>query len=213
MSRNKSGAPPCGLYARIDDFGDVVKTIGAIRQMASVINRASGYEQNMHVLEFAAGVPEDAEKIADLITIMKAQGMVCVVSGATLDQAGGALGMADGFVLSSAQDLAAFRAALGDDPILGLVTKDAPDARADYVILPADPALIAKIGGGGDVVVCARGEGITNDNAGALARAGASFIDCGDYIFSHEKGVMQGAVNMLYALELAADDTGAAPLN
>ncbi|GEM_PF-2583203 len=37
-------------------------------------------------------------------------------------------------------------------------------------------------------------------------QAGAGFIDAGDYIWSHEKGVMQGAVNMLHAIDLALAD-------
>lgn len=212
MSGDKSGTPPCGLYARIDDFSDMIKTITAFRQMAMVINQASGYKRNMHVAELVH-TEGNVEKIADLLSVVKAQGLVCVISGVSLEQAQGAFAEADGFLLTSLEDLIKFRAALGDDPILGVMAEGSVDARADYAVLPADPAMIAKASRGGEVIVCARGEGITNDNVGVLVQAGASFIDCGDYIFSHEKGVMQGAVNMLYALELAGESTDADMIN
>ena len=80
MSADKSGSPPCGIYIRIDDYRDMVKIISDIRQVALVINRSSGYERNMHVIElvFQDGA---TEKINDLITVIKAQGLVCIISG------------------------------------------------------------------------------------------------------------------------------------
>ena len=47
---------------------------------------------------------------------------------------------------------------------------------------------------------------VTNDYCAYYVESGAAFIDAGDYIWGHGKGVMQGTVNMLHAIDLALDD-------
>lgn len=47
---------------------------------------------------------------------------------------------------------------------------------------------------------------MTNDYCAFWVRAGAGFIDAGDYIWSHGEGVMKGTVNMLYAIDLALEE-------
>ncbi|PCJ98614.1 MAG: hypothetical protein COA45_07815 [Zetaproteobacteria bacterium] len=203
MSSDKSGSPPCGIYVRIDDFSNMLDVIGYIRKMAFAINRSSGYKKNMVVVELAYSV-EVAERITDIIPVIRDQGFVAIVSG-TADPLG-----ADGVLLTNMDEYKALRGVLGDDVIIGLVCENMSEAEiavkhdVDYVVLAADPMLIGKFTTLSDVLCVVQGGNITNKNCGALARAGAKLVDVGAYILGHEKGPMQGAVNILYELELAA---------
>ena len=78
MSSDKSGSPACGIYVRIDDFSNMLDVIGYVRQMAFAINRSSGYEKNMCVVELVCDANEEGrqERIADLIPIVQEQGLV-----------------------------------------------------------------------------------------------------------------------------------------
>lgn len=205
MSEDKSGSPPCGIYVRIDEYADMQKIITGVRQMALVINRASGYEKNMHVVELAYR-KEDTEKINDLVTILQAQGLIAILAGAKVEHSE-VFPEVDGFLAGTPGDFEALKTALPEEKIIGITGADHIPEQADYAVVTADPAALMKTRAGtGDVLLCASGKGITNDTVGVLARAGASFVDATDYILTHEKGVMQGAVNILHALELALED-------
>ena len=203
MSSDKSGSPPCGIYIRIDDFSNMLDVIGHVRKMAFAINRASGYEKNMVVVELAY-TDEIAERITDIIPVVRDQGFVVVVSGTddVMD--------ADGVLLRDIAKVTDMRKKCGEDAIIGLVCDDLDAATlavkydVDYVILAADPTLITQFSIQSDVLCVARGEEITNKNCGVLAQAGADLIDVGAYIMEHEKDVMQGAVNILHELDVAA---------
>ncbi len=202
MSVDKSGSPSCGIYMRIDNLSNMLDAIGWVRKLAFAINRASGYEKNSAVIEIACN-SDNAERVRDLIPIAQENGLVAVVSG-SFDPMGG-----DGLLLEKGSDIKTAREALGEDAIIGVVCKDKDEADeavslgADYLCLPADPTLITRISAAHDVMCLARGAKITNKNCAALASAGAGLVDVGDYILNHEKDILQGAVNIMHALETA----------
>lgn len=204
MSSDKSGSPPCGIYVRIDDFSNMLDLIGYVRKMAFTINQSSGYEKNLAIVEVVYDANE-AERHADIIPIIQAQGMIAIVSGhidASLD--------ADGVLLDDVVDYSHAREALGDDAIIGVICDDkaeaerAKDIGVDYVVLNADPALITWWSAQTDILSTARGHDITNTSCGALVSAGADFVDVTNYILTYEQGIMQATVNILYAIDLAA---------
>jgi len=108
------------------------------------------------------------------------------------------------------------RTALGDDAIVGLgcglcraTAQRARDVAVDYVSFGLPDALppVDLVGWWAtltDTPALVRGP-VDNDNAGVFVQAGASFLECGDYILAHPKGILQGTVNMLYAIELALE--------
>ncbi len=213
MTADKNGSPPCGIYVRIDEFSDMQKLITSFRQMTMVINRASGYEKNMNIVEFVYK-PEYAQEITDLIMLAQNEGVVAIVSGNIPDfECYGA----DGILLENTGDVKAAREKLGADAIIGLdysnikdidklkdITQKAIKGGLDYVNLAANPKTIIWWSAQSDVLCVAIGDKITNDTCAPLARAGADFIDVSDYIFTYEKGVMQATVNILHNLETAA---------
>lgn len=202
MSADKSGSPPCGIYMRIDDFSNMLDLIGHIRQMAFTINRSSGYEKNMSVVEVAF-TPENAERAADMIPVIQAQGLVAILHG-SFDPLG-----ADGILLDKISDVAKAREALGDDAIIGVICADKGDIDAaieqgvDYGVLRPDAGLIAAWKVKTDALCIVRGKSVTNANCGDYVRYGADFVDVSDYILKHEKGIMQGTVNILHAIDMA----------
>ncbi len=203
MSSDKSGSPPCGIYIRIDDFSNMLNVIGYVRKMAFTINRASGYKKNMVVVELAY-TDDVAERITDIIPVIRDQGFVVVVSGAA-DMMG-----ADGALLSDVAEVMDMREKGDEDTIIGLICDDLDAAilavkyDVDYVVLAADPMLISQFSAQSDVLCVARGKAITSTNCGALAQAGADLVDVGAYIIGHEKDIMQGTVNILHELDVAA---------
>ncbi len=205
MTLNKPTSPPCGIYVRIDDFSDMQAIITSFRQMAMVINRTSDYEKNMHVVELVCDASDSkvVERITDLVPLMQSQGIVAIVSGKMDDfECYGA----DGILLENPDEIKCAREKLGDDAIIGLTcgaSKDSPKG-IDYVTLNADPSLISGHCSKTDIICVAMGDHITKDNCVVLARAGASFVEVSDYIFNYEKGTMQATVNILDALERAA---------
>ncbi len=202
MSIDKAGSPPCGIYVRIDDFSNMLNVIGQVRKLAFAVNRGSGYEKNMVVVELLYS-KENEERLRDIIPIIQDNGMVAVVYKSH-DSFG-----ADGVLLDRVGDISSVRSALGDKAIIGLVCDGRSDAqnaieqKADYVSLAADPSLISWFSAQSEIICLARGNHITNDNCGALAMAGAGIVDVSDYIWTHEKDIMQGTVNILHALDLA----------
>jgi len=199
MTSDKSGSPPCGIYIRIDDFSNMLDVIGWVRKLAFTINRASGYEKNMSILELVYA-PENAEKIKDIIPIIRQQGLVAIVTGGDVD--------ADGYLFN---DISERPKDMDEDKITGLICKSKAEAEAaiersiDFITLPADPSLIAWFKSRSEVLCVADGAGITANMCEALARAGADFINVSDYILKHDKDIMQGTVNVLDALKQAED--------
>lgn len=215
MASDKSGSPTCGIYIRIYDFSDMQSLITNFRQMAMVVNRASGYEKNMCVVECVKTKdkddPQTAERITDMIGLVQSQGFIAIISGQGFSDIPGA----DGVLLSDTDLITKARKDLGEDAIIGLkcgsdreLIQKASMLGADYVDLAADPALINWFSGLGTSMLSnttpAIGGIITQDNCVALVRAGASLIDVSHYIMKHKKGVMQGTVNILHAIEEAS---------
>ncbi len=202
MSIDKAGSPPCGIYVRIDDFSNMLDVIGQVRKLAFAVNRGSGYEKNMVVVELVY-TKENEERIHDIIPIIQDNGLVGIISGTSN------LHGADGILLSDVEEVSKTRSTLEKDCIIGLNCDSRADAEraielaVDYVSLTADPALISWFSAQSEILCLARGNLINNDNCGTLARAGASLVDVSDYIWKHEKDVMKGAVNILHALDLA----------
>ncbi len=213
----KKGAPQAGLYLRIADDKPFEEAFREMREAAFVINRSS-YEKNLHVLE-VGGDPMDVDstdRLKALVLGGKQNGLVVIVRG----HAGLAFAVeADGVLLDKAEDLANAREVMGGEAIIGLrcglsrqVAEDAEKGGiADYIsfaaiaehILPPE-TLISWWGARSEVPALVEGK-ITNDECGRYVRAGATFIDASDYVWKHPKGIKQGTVDMLYAIDLAME--------
>ncbi len=207
----KKGSIPCGLYIRIDAGAEMDANLTLMRQAAFVINR-SEYEKNMHVIEITDH--DRKEEAAALVQLAKMEGMVAIVRGdyiraAELD--------ADGVLLDDAVKFEEARRGLGEDKIIGLVcgidkekAEQALALKADYVAFGLHGHALPPVhlfewwSVRTQIPALALGP-ITNDDAGSFVRAGAGFLEATDYIKTQEKGVMQGTVNMLYAIDLAAE--------
>ncbi len=201
MASDKDGSPTCGIYVRIDNFSNMLDAIGWVRKLAFTINRGSGYDRNMAVVELVCS-QDNTDKVRDLIPIIKDNGLVAIVSG-SCNPLGG-----DGVFIDKVDDsLSSLREALGNDAIIGTACIDKTQAEAaikagvDFVDLMADPSLISWFASKSDIICLASGGTITADNCGMLAHAGAGLIDVSDYILNHKKGIAQGTVNILHAIE------------
>jgi thiamine-phosphate pyrophosphorylase len=189
-----------------------------LRHLFYVTNR-SAYERNMHALEIAHEVdaPDFAQRAEPVIALGRASGFAVILRGkgdatARLAQALSA----DGVLLDELEHIARARAILGEDAIIGLRcglsperADEARDAGADYVSFgypgreQLPPEDIVKLWAwSSEKPVLVEGP-VTNDDIDDFVKAGATFFDCGGYIFGHPDGVMQGTVNMLYAIDLA----------
>lgn len=207
----KKGSIPCGLYIRIDTASEMDVNLTLMRQAAFVINR-SEYEKNMHVIEITDN--EGKEEAAALVQLAKMEGMVAIVRGdyiraAELD--------ADGVLLEDAAKFEEARRGLGEDKIIGVIcgidkarAEHAMALKADYVAFGLHGHALPPVylfewwAVRTQIPALALGP-VTNDDVGSFVRAGAGFLDATDYIKTQEKGVMQGTVNMLYAIDLAAE--------
>jgi hypothetical protein len=205
MDSDKGRSPPCGIYLHIRDVGDKLTTLKNLRAVAMVINRSTGYDKNMHMVMFDYA-PLKVLELRELVEAVRMSGIVAISGGGVtgFESTG-----ADGVLLDKIEDVAILRAQIGGDAIIGLDArkmdiKTLKDSGADFVILPADAG---KIGAWSMIsdVPCVAGGKIDNDTCGDYAQAGAGFVDVTDYVLKHQKGVLQGAVNVLHALELAAD--------
>jgi thiamine-phosphate pyrophosphorylase len=213
----KKGAPPVGLWLKIGPDLAIEILVRDLRQIFHVINHGSAYEKNMHTLEISGPAEEKdfREKAGLLFAVARAAGIAGIYRG---DPAAAKEMDADGVLVDSIAAFREGRKLFGEDGIVGIycgTSKDlaaqAHDAEADFVsfgtknaampspdtlrfwtMLSDKPALI---------------EGpITNDYCAYWVQAGASFIDAGDYIWSHGDGLMQGTINMLYAIDLALEE-------
>jgi thiamine monophosphate synthase len=206
---SKKSAPDCGLYIRIPDSFNILTLVPQLQQVFTVTKR-SQYEKNMHVLEFPAHVdaPDGAEHIQALVEFAQVSGFVALVRG---DAVVAQMTKADGVLVDAIADVAPARALLGADKIVGLRgSKDAESPERvielgiDYMALPAQPPVIAQWATKFDLPILADGP-ITNDDVATFVRAGATFVNASVYILEHPKGILQGTVDMLYAIDLAVE--------
>ncbi len=214
--KKKKGAAPCGLWLRVGPDLALDVLMRDLRQIYFVLN-GSNYEKNMHTLEICAneGDPEFFGKAMMLFTMARDNGIATILRGRA--QQAKEL-EADGVLLTEPEDISEARELLGEEGIIGMacgLSNDnaaaAYDAGADFVTfgvggkkLPsADVLKFWTMLTDRPAVI----EGpVTNDYAAYFVEAGAGFIEAGDYIWSHGKGVMQGTVNMLHAIDLALGD-------
>lgn len=223
MTREKKeGAAPVGLYIKIGPDLAMDVLFRDLKQIFFVIN-GSSYERNMHALEIRVNKddPEHMDKAKALCEFAAMNGVVPIYRGKPdfAKEIG-----AEAVLLETLEDMAEARELYGEEGIVGLacgISNDdaaaAYDAGVDFVsfgmakaekmpsadvlkfwtMLTDKPAVI---------------EGpVTNDYCAYYVEAGAGFIDAGDYIFSHGKGVMQGTVNMLHAIDLALGEVSGEP--
>lgn len=213
MTEKRKGAPPVGLWLKVGPDLAIPELLRDLKQIFFVIN-GSRYERNMHALE-VRGQPDDPEfrdKAAVLFEFARHHGIACIFRGD--HQTAKDIG-ADGVLVNVPEDIDKAREIFGVDGIIGLacgtsseMAAAAHDAATDFVSfgaangqLPAPEALrfwtLLS-----DKPALVEGP-LTNDYCAYYVQAGAAFLDAGDYIWSHGKGVMQGTVNMLHAIDLA----------
>lgn len=216
MSENRKGAPPVGLWIKVGPDLAMAELVRDLKQIFFVIN-GSKYERNMHAFEVQgnAGDSDFREKAQALYEFAKANGIACIFRGDA--QTAKELD-ADGVLVAAPADIAAARKIFGDEGLVGLacgvsadLAAQAHDGGADFVTfgigrdkMPAPDALRfwSMLS---DKPALVEGP-LTNDYVAFYVQNGASFIDAGDYIWSHAKGVMQGTVNMLHAIDLALEE-------
>lgn len=205
-----AGAPPCGLYlcwtAR-RPLDDIARTLQSVFRVMN----ASDYARNMHIVEWAPAksTPEDRQALAALCAH---NGIVFVVR----NDIGAAKSCgADGVILDDPAQFPAAREAFGPEGIVGLrcgVSRERAEAAltvgADCVVFHARKGALPSPGLASwwstqTAVPCIISGSLTNDDAGAYVRHGAGFLDASDYVFKHPQGVLQGTVDMLYAIDLA----------
>lgn len=208
MSQEKKGAPSAGLYVTVA-LKDFREKLQAIRQIIMVVNR-SAYERNMHAFEISGESGADDKSALDFVQLVQEGGFVALVAGAasfaaTLE--------ADGVILDDMTDIEPARKILGEEGIVGLrCGKDIKLAEAalaqgiDFVSFSSD---ISEA----DITVwssktskpCLVDGDLSCETAARFVKAGATFIQGHSYIFDHPKGALQGAVNMVDALERSSE--------
>lgn len=211
-AETKKGAPRTGLYLRVFT-ADIEDFFPKMRQAFLVINR-SDYEKNMHVLEINLSSDDERnlEGAALLKDIAQAAGIVALVRNNI------ALARsieADGVMLDNIDDIKIAKMVLEERNIIGLRCQNdknrAQKALAEGIdfisfgsdkFLP-DAPLVKWWVTQTEKPALVEGH-VTSDNAQNYAEIGAGFVECTGYIFNHPKGAMQGAVNILFAIDLAA---------
>lgn len=208
----KSGAPPCGLYLRWTDNRPLADVVAVLRPVFRVMN-ASQYERNMHIVEWDAGTSLSPEELKALTAFCAYNGIVFIVRN---DIGAGRECGAEGVILDDVARLPIAREAFGEEGILGVRCAESQEQAqaalatgADYVAFgsPArglpSPALAAWWSTLTDTP-CVMEGAITNDDCLHYVKSGAGFIEATSYVFPHPGGVMQGTVDMLHAIDLAA---------
>ncbi len=211
---DKSGSPPCGLYIQIKAEAIEENTLMKLRQMAMAVNRASGYEKNYNIIEFVLNNdPASTEKIEALVQVAQADGLLAIIRN---DYNAAHTMNADGVILENIEDAKPARDLLGKEKIYGLscatnkeTAKAAAEAELDFIEFgtaetPPSSDLLSWWSTKSEMPAIARGN-ITNNNCASYARAGAGFVDVGEYVMTYEKGAMQATVNVLHALESVAE--------
>ncbi len=212
----RKGAPPCGLWLRLgpDLAPDVL--MRDLRQVFFVIN-GSAYEKNMHALEVSGDESDPAFKAAAAVLLAQARdnGIAAVFRGSP--ECAQEI-EADGVLVDDPDKVAAARALFGEAGLVGVACGLSNEAAAASYDAGVD---FVTFGTGGETLpdagilkfwtvltdLPAVIEGpVSNDYAAYYVQAGAGFIEAGPYIWSHGKGLMQGTVNMLHAIDLALED-------
>ncbi|HBH26356.1 MAG TPA: hypothetical protein DDX54_03015 [Rhodospirillaceae bacterium] len=203
----KAGAPPVGLWLRLTEADLIAPGLEAdLRKIFWVIN-GSDWERNMHAVELDGAVMERfPDKAAAVLALAARNGMATLVRG---DWRAAHTAGADGVLLTDITHAPAAREAFGTEGIVGLACGTAGEAAAAHdahldcvsvasfeslrfwVVLSDRPALVESP--------------VTNDTVGFFVRAGATFLDGWTYISTHPKGVAQGTVNLLHAVDLALE--------
>lgn len=222
MSKNAKyeGPPPCGLFIPLQDQILGMELIKRVREIFFTINHyQSNYKKNFHVLFATQSLIKalDEDQLRILSDMAKQQGIVFLLEN-HIDLA--AKIEADGVLLDQYDDLArALDVMDDDDHIIGLrcgididlAEKSIQDG-ADFVSFHTknkslvDPKT-ASVWSTLSEMPCVMEGPFTNDYAAAYVVAGSSFIEAGEYILNHKDGVKQGTVNMLHAIELAAEES------
>ena len=216
----KGSASPVGLYIKLGpDYAMDILTKD-LKQIALVINHDK-HKRNMHAIELA--VNEDDEEFKDkakaLTGFAKHNGIAVVLRGhPELAQEI----EAEGVLLEDWDLLDAAREIFGHDKgLIGLYCENDPDKSAAAFDADVDFVSFGMKKGGLPAVEALKFwnmltpkpavvEGpVTNDHAAYYIENGAGFLSAADYIWSHPKGVMQGTVNMLHAIELALEEKNA----
>ncbi len=221
VSEKTSAAPtpPCGLYLVLPENWHEPDFLRNLAGLFRAIN-ASPYEKNNHVIElrrFGHDGQDDAEmneKIMAIAEFTKSRGVNFIVAG---DLALAKACNADGVLVETLEDVQAARAALGNDPIVGMrcgtsrrKAEQALEASADYVSFHdaanhfVDPSIVRWWALKTQDHPCLVEGNLNHDNCGFYVQAGAYFIEASHYVWTHEKGVMQGIVNMTDAIDLAS---------
>ncbi|MBU0799987.1 MAG: thiamine phosphate synthase, partial [Alphaproteobacteria bacterium] len=211
-------APDCGLYIAVPPLFKVDELMPQLRQIF-LVTKSSPYKMNMHVLEIAHEVDEFdfSERAAVITALGRAAGFVVVLRGKGAAAAWQAQKMeADGVLLDELTDIAPVRDILGADAIIGLRcglsperADEAQEAGVDYVTFgypdrrQLPPEDVVKLWAWRDDTPVVVEGPLTNDEIDDFIKAGATFFDASTYIWDHPEGVMQGTVNMLYAIDLA----------
>ncbi len=211
----KKGAPECGLYVVLPSGIVLSDLVMKLRQLFTVTTH-SEYEKNMHAVELAykESEPDFVEKAKAVATLAQAAGWACLLRNDYV--LASELGF-DGVMLERVADIPKARELLGER-IVGmhcyLSQERAEEALArgadclsfsypGFVRLPPEE-IVAWCATLTEKPAIVEGP-MTNDECRDYVLAGAGFMGAGDYIFNHPQGVMQGAVNMLYAIDLALD--------
>ena len=199
---DKSGAPDCGIYIRIDlphgKMGEADGDYSAImldtQLIMKTVNEESMHEKNMHVIEISGGHPESLKIICEVI---RSKGFVVIIKGDhVLAQKSGA----DGVMLGQGADIAKIRKTVGEDFIIGVPQTLHDDA--DYVALAPIPQEITAFCARTDKLCLVSGK-ITKAAVPLLAEAGATFVDMSDYIFGHKDGVVRATEKVIHVMKNA----------
>ena len=184
--------------------------IAGLRQVALVINRSESTSATCMSSKSKGRTAmrrPATERASVLIELAKLGGLTAILAGSP--RAAYALD-ADGVLLDAWDAIAGARSLLGDRAIVGLgcgndyaLAERAAAAGGDYIGLRGPPELFARWSTAHAQPALADLP-LDNNRAAAYVAAGASFLDCSDYVWTHPKGVLQGTVNMLYAIDLAA---------
>lgn len=211
---SKQSAPSVGLYLKVGPALEMDMLTRDLKQVFFTIN-SSDYARNMHALEITGTQdddPEFVEKAQALCQYAVMNGIVPVYRGHP-DMAR-AIG-AEGVLLLDLAHISLAKELFGETGVIGyhcgIENEEAAaayDAGVDFVCfglgegkMPAADVLKfwTMLT---DLPAVVEGN-ISNDYAAYYVEAGAGFIDSTDYIWSHPKGVMQGTVNMMHAIDLA----------
>ena len=211
----RKGATSCGLWIRLGPDLALDVLVRDLKQIFFAIN-SSRYQRNMHALEISGDESDELfrKDAAALFEMARSAGIATILRGsAELAHEAGA----DGVLLSDLNEIEKARSLYGDDGIIGLAcglsNEDAAaayDADVDFVSFGTgkntmpDAEILKFWTMLTDLPAVIEGP-VTNDYAAYYVQAGAGFIDCGGYIWSHGKGVMQSTVNMMHAIDVAID--------